>query len=309
MTVLICGEALYDVFFAGESVDGFTLDARIGGSAFNVAVGLSRLGRSVGLLTGISRDALGDKLVRSLAAERVEITYLKRTPAPTTLALVSVEADGSARYRFYGEGAADRQVTPADIPPLDGIDALVFGCFSMLTRPTGDTFLALAEAAGSDRLVVLDPNVRPSVEPDMAVWRERVERFAAHADIIKVSAEDMAALYDEPADVVARRWRAAGTAMVALTLGGEGARLFHPAGETELAAPLIAVVDTVGAGDSFLAALLAGLGEIDRAHPRRLATLTEEEARRVLTFAVAASAMTCTRRGADLPERISLPAV
>jgi fructokinase len=309
VTILICGEALFDVFLGEEFAKGFALDARIGGSAFNVAMGLARLGRPVGLLTGVSTDALGDKLVRAMAEEGVATGFLKRTAAPTTLALVAVGPDGSPRYQFYGEGAADRQVEPADLPPCDGIEALVFGCFSLLTRPTGETFLGFARAAAGGPLVVLDPNVRPTVEPDMAVWRARVDAFAAAADLVKVSAEDLHLMYPgEAASAVAARWLAGRAVAVVVTRGGEGATFHGTAATIDVAAPRVVVADTVGAGDSFLAALLTALAEgsgLDRAG---LAHIERGAAEAAMRFAAAAAATTCSRRGADLPRRCELPA-
>ncbi len=312
MTILICGEALYDVFFEAERAEGFTLDARIGGSAFNVAIGLGRLGQGVGLLTGVSQDRLGEKLAQTLAAEGVDTTYLRRKDATTTLGMVSLDDKGSAQYRFYGEGAADRLVGIADLPDVAPLSAASFGCFSLLTKPTGDSFLTFAErVAAAGRLVVLDPNIRPSVEPDFGVWRARVDSFADHAGLIKVSEEDLQHLYPgETLGTVAQRWLAKGAAAVVVTLGGEGAVMIRAAGDPiKVPAQRVEVVDTVGAGDSFLAALLTYLVETGELSRQRIAALPEEEAKRALAFAVAASAVTCGRRGADLPRRDELPAV
>ncbi len=308
MTILVCGEALYDVFFDDERAEGFTLDARIGGSCFNVAVGIARLGEDCGLLTGMSRDRLGEKLVSTLASEGVSTEFLARKDATTTLAMVSLQADGSAQYQFYGEGAADRAVTLADLPPVGAFDVAVFGCFSLLTVPTGDSFLTLAgRAAEAGKLVALDPNVRPTVEPDPDVWRSRVAAFAEHAAIIKVSAEDLDYLYPgESVEERAATWRAAGTALVVVTRGGEGARLFGEGVDVTVAADRVDVVDTVGAGDSFLAALLAHLVASGTATREALMALTEDEARAALAFAAQAAAVTCGRRGADLPRRADL---
>jgi len=308
MTILVCGEALYDVFFDEERAEGFTLDARIGGSAFNVAVGLGRLAHPCGLLTGLSQDRLGQKLHDRLASEGVGTRFLARKAATTTLAMVSLDAGGAAQYRFYGEGAADRLVEMADCPDPATLSAVVFGCFSLLTKPTGDTFLALAgRAAAADTFVALDPNVRPTVEPDAAVWRTRVDAFASHAALVKASAEDAAVLYPgEAAGDVAARWLDRGAAAVALTDGGNGATLFRKAGETRAAAPSVTVADTVGAGDSFLAAFLVGLSDADALSAERLAALPEDAADKVLRFAIGAAAVTCTRRGADLPRRSDL---
>jgi len=310
MTILICGEALYDVFFEAERPEGFTLDARIGGSAFNVAIGLARLEQAVGLLTGVSEDRLGEKLATTLAGEGVDPAYLRRKDATTTLGMVSLDAAGSATYRFYGEGAADRMVEPADLPDVEPLKAVSFGCFSLLTRPTGDSFLSLAErVAASGRLVVLDPNIRPTVEPDFAVWRRRVDAFAAHAGLVKVSEEDLGHLYPgETMADVAERWLAGGIAAVVVTLGADGAVMFRADGTVRVPGRTVAVIDTVGAGDSFLAAFLTHCSEHGRLSRESLAGLSEAEATEVLAFAVAASAITCERRGADLPRRRELPA-
>ncbi len=301
---LVCGEALYDVFPTEESATGFTLDARIGGSAFNVATGLARLGRPVALVTGLSTDPLGEKLARALAAEGVDTGWLARKDAPATLALVGLNPDGSARYRFYGDGAADRLVEPADLPPLDGVRGALFGCFSLLTRPTGDSFLAYAQAARGGPLVCLDPNIRATVEPDMAVWRDRVEAFAACADVVKLSDEDLGALYPRqgPAEV-ARRWLAGGARLVALTRGGAGAVAWVGGAEVAVPAPVTRVVDTVGAGDSFLAALLTALDEAGLTARAALDGLDGASVAPALEFAARAAAITCARRGADLPRR------
>ena len=311
MTILICGEALYDVFFEAERAEGFTLDARIGGSAFNVAIGLGRLGQTVGLLTGVSQDRLGEKLARTLADEGVDTTYLRRKDATTTLGMVSLDENGSAEYRFYGEGAADRLVGEADLPDVAPLAAASFGCFSLLTKPTGDSFLAFAgRVAEAGRLVALDPNIRPSVEPDFAVWRARVDAFATHAGIVKVSEEDLEHLYPgEAVRDVARRWLDRDVAAVVVTLGGEGAAMFRASGEpVAVPARKVKVVDTVGAGDSFLAALFTHLVETGHLSREAIAGLSDEEAGRALRFAVAAAAVTCERRGADLPRRGDLPA-
>jgi fructokinase len=308
VTFLVCGEALYDVFPAGETPSGFALDARIGGSAFNAAVGLSRMGLPAGLLTGIATDALGDRLAAELAREGVATGFLRRKPLRTTLALVTVGPDGGAAYAFYGEGAADRAVTEADLPGIHGLRAVMVGCLSLLSRPTGDSFLTLARraaGAGAGRpLVTLDPNLRPTVEPDMGVWRARVDEFAACADLVKLSAEDLATLSPgvDPADA-ARRWLDMGAALVVLTRGAEGATAWGRFGAVSAPAPSVEVVDTVGAGDGFLAALLAALDDRGAAHPAGLAALDADAAAAALGFAARAAAVACGRRGADLARR------
>ncbi|HEU0223549.1 MAG TPA: carbohydrate kinase [Paracoccaceae bacterium] len=310
---LICGEALYDVFIERETPTGLLLDARIGGSPYNVAVGLARLGQRAGLLTGLSSDALGDRLAAAMQAEGVETRYLARKPELTTLALVGLDPAGQARYSFYSLGAADRAVTAADLPGLEGIACIHFGSYSLVTEPTGTAFLALAERAApraAPTLVSLDPNLRLAISPDLALWRARVEAFLARAHLVKASEEDLAALYPgRPAEDSARDWAGRGPSLVVVTRGAEGAFAVSPAGELRVPGRAVEVVDTVGAGDTFQAGLLAALAEMGRATPQGLAALTADETRRALAFATGAAAITCTRRGADLPRRAELPTV
>lgn len=305
MTVLVCGEALFDVFCGGDTRHGIRVDARLGGAAFNTAVALARLGRPAALLAGVSTDALGERIVRALAAEGIDTAFLKRCEAPTTLAVVDLSGAEGPRYAFHGERGADRQVRTADAPPADRFEALVFGSFSMLTRPTGNTFLRLARSARV-ALVVVDLNVRLAAVADRALWRRRIEAFVAHAHVVKASEEDVAALYDAPPAVVARRWLECGVRLVACTRGVAGATLHHAQASVDGRPPAVRVVDTVGAGDAFLAALLAELAELGRLSRAGIAGLAAEEAERVLTIAQRAGALACARRGADPPRRRAL---
>lgn len=304
----VCGEALFDVFVGPDTPGGVVLDARIGGSAFNVAAGLARLGQPAALVTGLSTDMLGERLLRALETEGIATTHLVRKPGPTTLALVGTAPDGGPTYAFHGAGAADRALTPADMPrPGPDLTALMFGCLSLVTEPTGSSFLGLARQARGGPLVTLDPNVRLSVLPDVAAWRARIAAFAACADLVKLSAEDHATLYPgETAAETAARWLAEGVSLVVLTDGAAGARAFTAAGAHAVAAPAAQVIDTVGAGDSFLAALAVALAERGVRGGAGLSGLDRTALTEALGFAVRAAAVTCSRRGADLPRRSDL---
>jgi len=308
---LVCGEALFDLFAEATAGDGLRFDGRIGGSPFNVAVGLARLGRLSALFTGVSTDFLGQRLAGALAGDGVSTGFLLRKEAPTTLSLVGLAADGTPSYAFYGRGAADRSVEVAEIPQLTpDIGVIHFGSYSLVVAPTGDAFAALAAREARRRLITLDPNVRLNVEPDLDVWRTRVQAMAAHADLIKVSSEDLAAMYPgRSVDATIERWLAAGVRLVVVTRGADGATAFMERHRVIAAGEHIQVVDTVGAGDSFQAALLCAIDELGLASRAGLDGLDEAALQRCLSFATRAAAITCTRRGADLPRRGELPAL
>ncbi|MEM6488151.1 MAG: carbohydrate kinase [Pseudomonadota bacterium] len=305
---VVCGEAVWDLF-GSEGDGGLAFDARMGGSPFNVAVGLARLGKPAALFTALSTDRLGQRLYDALAAEGVATALLVRRTRPTTLSLVDVGANGGPVYAFYGEGAADRAIVHGDLPGLDpavwGVHA---GSYSLVVEPVGSALLALFAREAGQRLLTLDPNVRLTAEPDAARWRTRVERFVAHADLVKVSDEDLAQLYPGAGPAaVAAHWRDLGAALVVVTRGARGAEAFGPTGTVPAPGRIVTVADTVGAGDTFQAALIAALAERGVRTRAALAALDPGALAQILDFAVAAAAITCSRRGADLPRRAELP--
>ncbi len=305
---VVCGEALWDLFGA-EGDAGLAFDARIGGSPFNVAMGLARLGQPSALFTGLSTDNLGQRLHDALEAEGVATDLLVRRDRPTTLSIVDVGPDGGPAYAFYGEGAADRSIARADLPMLDdGVWGLHAGSYSLAVEPVGSALLALFAREAGRRLLTLDPNVRVTVEPNVAHWRERVERFVRHADVVKVSDEDLDLLYPgaEPARL-AEAWCGLGARLVVVTRGAGGAEAFTERGVVTVPGRQVAVVDTVGAGDAFQAALIASLADLGVRSRSMLDALGIDSITRVLDFAVAAASLACARRGADLPRRADLP--
>jgi fructokinase len=308
---LVCGEALFDLFAEATAGDGLRFDGRIGGSPFNVAVGLARLDRPSALFTGLSTDFLGQRLAGALAGDGVAADFLLRKEAPTTLSLVGLAADGTPSYAFYGRGAADRSVEVGEVPELTpAIGVIHFGSYSLVVAPTADAFAALAARERRRRLITLDPNVRLNVEPDLEVWRARVQAMAAHADLIKVSSEDLTSMYpSRSVDATVERWLADGVRLVVVTRGADGATGFTERYRVVAPGERVEVVDTVGAGDSFQAALLCAIDELGLASRSGLEGLEEPALQRCLAFATRASAITCTRRGADLPRRRELPAL
>lgn len=304
---VVCGEALYD-FYEAERPEGLAFDARIGGSPFNVAMGLARLDVPAALFTCLSTDRLGQRLHGALVTEGVSTACLRRSPRLTALSLVALDDAGSPAYTFYGEGTADRNIGPEDLPDF-GADVwgLHVGSFSLVTEPVGSSLLSLVAREAGRRLITLDPNIRLNVEPERAVWRTRLNAVIAQTDLMKVSVEDVALLYPgtDPSEVVAR-WSKAGPAIVVVTHGDEGATAHGPFGTVAVPARKVTIVDTVGAGDSFMAALIAGLDAQAVRGRQALARLDRTAVKAMLDFAVRAAAVTCSRRGADLPRRSEL---
>ncbi len=308
--ILVCGEALFDVFLAGERPDGLDLDARPGGSPFNVAVGLARLGREAGLFTGLSTDWLGGRLAAVLEREGVDTRWLRRLDRPATVSFVGLGADGSPSYAFYGEGAADRALSGDDLPvALDGVKALHLGSYTAAVEPVASTQHALLDLA-QGCLVSYDPNIRPTVEPDLERWRRAVARMTARADLVKVSREDLETLYPgTPVETIAAGWLDAGVALVIVTDGGRGAQAWTGRAQASVGGEAVSVVDSVGAGDTFQAALLAALDESGRLSRGGLEGLDGEGLEYLLAFAGRAAALVVSRRGADMPRRDELPAL
>ena len=305
---LVCGEALFDLFLRPSAAGELCLDAVPGGSPFNVALGLARLGQKAEFFSGLSSDLMGRRLAAFMEKESIGIAYAIRSPHPTALSIVALNADGAPDYAFYGDFPAYRAIAESDLPELDaGIRFIHMGSIATVLEPVASALAALAERECGRRLIAYDPNVRPTIEPDLDIWRRTFERLTAAAHLIKVSAEDLAMLYPglTHADA-ARQLLERGARLVVITRGSEGAsgwtRNSHAA---SLARP-VEVVDTVGAGDSYQSALLAGLAEMGCADPEALDALSRDSLTRLLEFAGEAAASTCGRRGADLPRRAAI---
>ncbi|MCP1462852.1 carbohydrate kinase [Pseudomonas sp. S3E17] len=309
---LVCGEALFD-FFSEEDASGqaskVTYKAIAGGSPFNVAVGLRRLGVEAGLFGGLSSDFLGRRLLHVLKDEGVSEQFLVEFAAPTTLSMVAVGADGSPQYNFRGEGCADRLLEVAHLPALGpDIRGLHVGSFSLVVQPIGDTLLAMVKRESGKRLISLDPNVRLNPQPDIQLWRDRVAELAQHADLIKVSDEDLHLLYPgQSPESVLQGWLQHRCQLVFLTRGGDGASVFsRQHGTWSQPAQRVVMADTVGAGDTFQAALIAWLTEHQLDSVQGLQQLTRAQIDAMLGFAIRAAALTCGKTGPDLPYRQQL---
>ena len=311
--ILVCGEALVDLFVLGDNGARLKAEAVAGGSPFNVAIGLSRLGCPSALCTGLSTDRFGRLLTDLLMTENVNLDYAMRTPRLTTISVVATDAAGQPQYSFHGEGAADRSITVADLKPelAADIEAVTFGSYTLIVQPVAEAYLALAQREAGQRVIFLDPNIRPTVIGDLKDWPTQFRQFLRTATIVKASEEDIATAYGAEAAIadVARDWLTQGPSFVVVTRGGAGAVAFLDDKTIEVPGRDIKVVDTVGAGDTFSAALLSGLRTAGLLSLKRIGGLTAEKLGSVLNYAIVASSITCSRRGADLPTSADVAAV
>ena len=309
---LICGEALFDFFAQAQSstqAGKVEFKAIAGGSPFNVAVGLRRLGIETALFAGLSTDYLGQRLKQVLLDEGVSDRYLLEMEAPTTLAMVALDANGSPAYSFRGEGCADRQLHSRHLPLLGAeVRGLHVGSFSLVVQPIADTLLELVKRESGRRLISLDPNVRLNPEPNIEVWRQRISELIPYADVIKVSDEDLELLYPgQDPQQIARSWLGHRCQLVFLTRGSQGASVFsREHGQRTVLASTVKVADTVGAGDTFQAAVIAWLTEHELDSIEGLQQLSASQLDALLDFATRAAALTCSKTGPDLPYRTQL---
>jgi fructokinase len=311
--LLACGEALIDLFLYDRTDSRMAAEAVAGGSPFNVAVGLARLGQKVAFCGGISTDSFGEFLSGVLASEGVDLTYALRTSCLTTLTVVSTDRSGQARYSFHGEKAADRSPTPQDLrfDLPDEIDVLTFGSYTMAVEPVASAYLSLASREAHRRVVSIDPNIRPTVIGDLSGYDHRLLKFVRNATIVKASEEDIHLVYGQAASMagIADLWLNNGPSLVIVTRGHNGAVAFSKNGAIELPGLKVNVIDTVGAGDSFHAAFLARLASAGELKVGAIGALSMKSLERALQYAITASSITCSRRGADLPTAKEVEAI
>lgn len=293
--VLVVGEALVDVV-AGT--------AHPGGSPLNVAVGLARLGIPTLLHTRFGADGHGGLIAEHLQESGVHVTTSSVTADPTSVAEATIGADGSATYAF----AVDW--TPAALAVDPSPAAVHLGSFSALMEPGATTTEKIVRQLHDTATVSYDPNARPALMGTADEARPRIERLIALADVVKASDEDVAWLYpDAPLADVLQGWLALGPALAVVTRGGDGADALAASGAVHVDAPSTEVVDTIGAGDSFMAALLAALDDRDLLGGTRreaLRAISGDELADVVRFAIRCAAITVSRPGADPPDRDDL---
>ncbi len=301
--LLSCGDALID-FLPVKSTDGRdAIVPVVGGSCLNIAVGIARLGAPAGFVGGISTDLFGRMIAEHALASQVELRYATRSEHQTTLAFVR-SVGGEPQYAFYDAGTASQNwVYRHGSIPFDEIEAIHVGSTTLTDdKGAAQAFAMLQDARGSVT-ISFDPNCRPKLVKDKTNYVERMNAFAAVANIVRMSDVDFEFLYGG-GDYAGRAKSLieAGASLVVVTRGIKGAQAWHQeAGVVEVEAPTVDVVDTIGAGDSFQAALLFALRAMGRIEPGSLARTNSDELRRALSFASICAAFTCGRAGADPP--------
>lgn len=324
----VLGELVVDMLPVPSDDPGTTAPrfvARPGGNALNVAVAAGRLGAPVRLLARLGTGPLGANLRRHAELSGVDVAGFVPAAEPVSLAVVGLGPDGSPDYGFHVLGAADWQWTDAELAAVYPTRTAILhvGSISSWTSPGSEAIARLVDRVAGSALISVDPNIRPpladgpvgaSLGNSAPVVRERLDRLLRRADIVKVSAEDLAWLEpdvqgSEGLDDAAQRWAGRGPALVLLTDGGEPLRVARPGRPVVRREPVrVSVADTVGAGDSLAAGLLSGLladGVTSRA---ALEALPDEDLLRVVDDAALVAAINCTRVGADPPTRAELDA-
>lgn len=298
--ITVAGEALIDIIVDPNG----DVTSVVGGAPLNTARTIARLGVSASFLGGVSQDAFGGRIMRLLEADGVQYSLGSRVEAPTTLAIAQLDPHGAATYRFLLEGTSAGAVTPQLAQQHVGDDCSILhvGTLGLVLQPLADAMRAVVTASPADRLVMIDPNCRPSVMGDSPVFRNTFEAVLPRADVIKVSGDDLDFLYPDRSHLeAARLLRRASDGVVLLTDGAKAVHVLVGDDELVLDVPRVPVVDTVGAGDSFSGGFLAHWVRGGRSRSDLSDLVTVAEAAR---FGIAVAGITCQRPGAD-PPRLS----
>lgn len=296
-TVLCLGEALIDVV---HRTDG-DVQEHVGGSPLNVGGGLSRLGHPARLACWIGRDPRGLMIQQWLSEHAVLLAPGSDRADGTPTATATLDSSGAATYEFDLEW---------DLPDvdLDDVGHVHTGSIAAVLQPGADKVLQILEQAKQAGITIsYDPNMRPALMGTPEAVRQRVEQVIALSDVVKASDEDIAWLYpDDRAEDVLLRWGQLGPRAVVMTRGGEGASFVATGGLEQVSPRRVDVVDTVGAGDSFMAGLVSGLLDAEALGRDAGGAITEQVLRAAIDRAVATSAVTVTHAGAYAPTRDEL---
>ena len=302
--ILCCGEALVDMIPSPTIAGGDGFVPHAGGAVFNTSIALGRLGVQTGMLTGLSTDMFGQQLADALKASNVDTSHVISSDRPTTLAFVRLQ-DGHATYSFFDENSAGRMLSTADLSQVSAeVSTLYFGGISLVCEPGADTYADILAREGASRAVMMDPNIRPQFIQDIDSYRARLDAMMERTDIVKISDEDLHWMVPSPVSLKEKvnAILDRGPSVVILTRGGEGATGFLQGGtEVTVAAQRVEIVDTVGAGDTFNAGVLAKLYELGALQKPKLRTLSPDALTQALEHGARVAAVTVSRAGANPP--------
>ncbi len=298
--IVCCGEALIDIIHN----EGHTQSVP-GGGPMNAAIAAARLGAPSAFVGRVSYDEPGQLIWRHLQRNKVTLSTCERGPEPTAQAIVSHEPRVS--FRFVGEGTADTALKKADLSSLgDGPHILHGGTLGMFRGRTAEVLASVAQH--HQGIVSVDPNVRPAVITDRDRWNWFHQRWIAAADLYRASDEDLEWIWPGRAtDACAAELLAGRTTAVCATRGEDGVTVYTAEGQLDIAAPPVEVVDTVGAGDTFVGAVLVSLWELVGASRAAFAAIELQHWRHIAERGLAAAAITCARAGADPPYAHEMP--
>jgi fructokinase len=301
--ILCCGEALID-FLPVKTADG--KDAYrpvVGGSPFNAAVGIGRLGGAIGMHTGLSNDLFGEMLSAELQRSQVSTRYVLGDDRQTTLAFVSLGED-EPKYAFYDEATSSRMFSPNAVRPIGPeVTMLQFGSVSLIGDPGAANLEALFHANKGHRVLGIDPNCRPTLVRDKAAYARRINGMLDKADVIKISKADLEWLIEGvDTEAWAKARLASGATLVAVTDGSRGATGYGKGFTvSQPVIPQPAFVDAVGAGDAFTSGLLFSLQQAGCLTPQGLAGIDQDKAKAALHLGAKVASIVCGRAGSNPP--------
>jgi len=301
--ITVMGEALVDIIVDTDGV----VTSVVGGAPLNTARAIARLGVPATFLGGLSIDSLGERIRRLLVADGVVSALDSAAKEPTTLAIASLDASGAATYRFMMDGTSAAAVTAEVALASIGQECRVLhvGTLGLVLQPLADASVAVVTAATADQLVMVDPNCRPSVMSESAVFRPALESVLRRADVVKVSGDDLEFLFPGQDTLTAAVGLQVDTgAVVLFTDGSRAVHVITSDADVVLDVPAVPVVDTVGAGDSFSGGFLAywmheGLSRSDLGDADHVVAAAR--------FGIAVAGITCQRQGADPPRANEVP--
>ncbi len=306
--IISCGEALADCF---KQQDTHAFDAIIGGSPLNVAIALANAGSKSALMTNISTDQFGDMHVAHLTKHRVNCDYITRSEHLSGLMFVQYNPDKSASYNFYGHNSAelnfDHQNLTSSIDHQ--VTCLHFGSFSLVCGQTAQSFNQIINTEKKQRVISVDINIRTAIEPNMQIWESKFQQLMQSAHILKASSEDLCLLYNlesfnkHNALDILQQWDQAGVCISVITDAENGAYAYHQGKLIHRDAHEVTVVDTVGAGDCFMAFFLNKLEQQNVLDISAISTLSTDQLENALEAGLKAAAFTVEQKGAIFPSR------